>query len=255
MHLQTRKKKGDDASLLAPDNWSGISRQDKIAAEQSGFFISQEKKEFYCRHKKHKFLIISENHYFITGVESLFGDVSNISLHASRNICQYGNDKFDIDAVIYHASDMDDIQIIFRTALSLNVETCIVHIIAIADEDIRYKLLDIAEKHGNISIVSSSVSISKMKHMLMKHVARTNQSNKGKKYFPSTLTPYQADILSMTAMGLTTSAIASLKRCSISTVYTTRARALNKAGASCKALEAILYAHFNISQSKEIYQQ
>lgn len=233
----------DDASILAPDIWSG---KNEYIAEQwvndGGVLTFSPRKQFYCTNKKAEVALISSDMYFTTGVRFMLEDMRDMILHVYKNHNDfYTTSAKTFDVLILSVSDTKDISEIYRLILRLRLTEQNTFIFAIADDNVRHVLKNIARRYCGMKVLSSREKLSVLKQEIKMVLTDREIKNKNQ-YFPATLTPRQTDILLMAADGLSAEDIALRCGVSTSTIYTTKARALDKAGAFSKALEAILYS-------------
>ena len=169
-------------------------------------------------------------------------DIKDMTLHIYKDHNQlYKYSTKDFDLVILSASDMKDIPKIYRTILRLRLAEYKSFILAFVDNNVRHALKNIAGRYSGVKVLSSREKLSVLKQEIMMALTDREVKNKNQ-YFPAILTPWQTDILLMAADGLSAEDIALRTGVSTSTIYATKARMLDKAGATSKALEAILYS-------------
>lgn len=236
----------DDASIIAPDTWSG---KNGYTLEKWGYdndiITFPPRKQFYCTDHRVDISLVSSDMFFTTGVRFMLEDIKDMILHVYNDhgeLHRASAQKFDL--VIFSVSDAKDISVIYRTILRLRLKKCNAFIVAVADDNVRHAITSIARRYGGVKVLSSHEKKTVIKQEIMK-LLTSHEDIKENKYFPATLTPRQTDILIMAADGLSAEAIALRLGVAISTIYATKARILDKAGATNKALEAILYAQIN----------
>lgn len=236
----------DDASIIAPDTWSG--RNENIPKEwgpDSSIITYPPLKQFYCTEHRLEIALISSETYFTTGLRFMLEDKRDMLLHVYKTYSElYTAPAKRFDLIIFSASDSKDISAIYRMILSLRLAGQNTFILAIADDPIRQVLMNIARRYSCVKVMNCSEKLTVLKQEIMNLLAGY-EDKKVNQYFPATLTRRQTDILFMAANGLSAESIALRLGVSTSTIYATKARALDKAGATSKALEAILYAHVN----------
>ncbi|MFP2240633.1 helix-turn-helix domain-containing protein [Pseudescherichia vulneris] len=233
----------DDAAIVAPDTWSG--KNEYIAkrwGHDNSIITFPPRKQFYCTERRVEVALLSSDMYFTTGVRYLLEGMRDMILHVYKSQSElYTASAKSFDVAILSASDTKDISAIYHMILKLRLTGQNTFIFVVADNDIRHVLASIARRHSGVKILGSHEKMTVLKQELMKLLTE-RENKKQNQYFPATLTPRQADILLMAADGLSAEDMALRAGVSTSTIYTTKARALDKAGATNKALEAILYA-------------
>lgn len=235
----------DDLALIAPDTWSGKNEYiAKRRGHDNSIFILPPRKQFYCTKNRVEVALLSSDVYLSTGVRFLLEGVRDIIFHVYKNHGKLRTTLANkLDLLILSASDAKDIPAIYRIILKLRLTGNNSSIVVIANDDARLALANIAGKHSDVTVLSSRENLSALKQEIMKRLTeRDSESEKQNKYFPATLTPRQIDILFLAAKGLSPEDIALHSGVCTSTIYTTRARVLDKAGASSKMLEAVLYS-------------
>ena len=246
----------DDASIIAPDNWSGRNAYiPKKWGHDNGIITFPPRKQFYCTVHRVEIALISSDMYFTTGVRFMLEDIKYMILHVYKDhgeLYRAPSKKFDL--VIFSASDAKDISEIYRTILRLRLTKNNTFIIVVANDNVRHVLASIARRYYGVKVLNSREKNSVIKQEIMR-LLTGHEEKKENKHFPATLTPRQTDILFMAADGISTEAIANHLGVSTSTIYATKARSLDKAGATSKALEAILYAQIsdNILQTDKLH--
>ncbi|MBM7016667.1 hypothetical protein JTL32_20165 [Enterobacter cloacae] len=233
----------DDAAIVAPDTWSG--KNEYIAKQwghNNGIITFPPCKQFYCTTRRLEVALLSSDMYFTTGVRFLLEGMRDMLLHVYKTHSElYTSSAKSFDVAILSASDTKDISAIYHMILKLRLAGQNTFIFIVADNDIRHVLASIARRYSGVKILGSHEKLTVLKQELMKQLTE-HKNQEQNKYFPATLTPRQADILLMAADGLSVEDMALRAGVSTSTIYITKARALDKAGATSKVLEAILYA-------------
>lgn len=233
----------DDAAIVAPDTWSGSNKYiAKQWSNYNGIITFPPRKQFYCTKRRVEVALLSSDMYFTTGIRFLLEGMRDMLLHVYKTHSElYTSSAKSCDVAILSASDAKDISAIYQIILKLRLAGQSTFIFIVADNDIRHVLASIARRYSGVKVLASHEKLTVLKQELMK-LLKERENKKQNKYFPATLTPRQADILLMAADGLSAEDIALRAGVSTSTIYITKGRALDKAGATNKALEAILYA-------------
>lgn len=233
----------DDASIIAPDIWSGKNGYiAKRCVHDNGILTFPPRKQFYCTNRRVEVALLSSDMYLTTGIRFLLEGMRDMLLHVYKNHKEFHSALAkNFDVIILSVSDAKDIPEIYRMILKLRLAACDAVIVAIADDEIIHVLANIVSRHYGVKLLRSREKLSVLKKKMTMALKNREIKNKNK-YFPATLTPRQNDILLMAADGLSAEDIALRSGVSVSTIYTTKARALNKSGATNKVLESILYS-------------
>lgn len=246
MTLSSKKRGvGDDASLIAPDNWSGYN-SNKITQYYNctGVIDQPPLKDFYCSNMRRKIAVYSKDIYFSTGVRFIIENIKDLILH---NYNKYEKmisiaQNMHFDKIIFFVSDKSDVQGIYRLLIKLRLNRYKTTVIAVTDKSVMPCMKIISKHNFGLKLISSHENITLSRKKI---IAYLNKKNSAKLTFPATLTARQFSILSMAAAGLSPKDIALKTGISICSVYSLKSRALDKAGALDKSLEAILYSQFS----------
>lgn len=233
----------DDASLVAPDNWSGKNAYTPTQNNyEKNIIIIPPRKQFYCSDRRVRIALFSPDLYFTTGMRFMLEERKDIILSVNKKLAQsYVASVEKFETVIFSAKDARDLLAIYHMLIQLRLTHQKTVVVAIANDDMKPLLADLSKQLCGLKVLSANEKLSSIKHKIMKLLMEREEKNENK-YFPATLTQRQADILLMAADGLSADAISLRTGVMASTVYKTKSRALVKAGATSKALEAVLYA-------------
>ncbi len=231
----------DDAAMIAPDNWTKTNtfelEERKTLPE---VFTYPDTKDFYCNLEKKHLALISSDIYFNMGLRILLENAKNLVLHIYNNAIDFNKSiTTNFDVVVFSATKIEDIHALYRLTISSRLNDTPPIIITIADNNTKKAVTDITKNLSGIILVSAHESPSAIKSEILKRLRKKEEKEIS---FPDTLTPRQADILTMTANGLSVDDISFMKKITPSTIYAIKAQALEKAGATNKVLEAILYS-------------
>jgi len=232
----------DDASIIAPDSWCGKSRYIQKQHNCSNkILILPPYKQFFCTDNRVEIAFISSEVYIRSGVRFLLEDMKDMILHIYKNHHElYNAFAKSFDMIIFSATNTKDVSAIYSTVVRLRLTGCKTSIVAIADSDIKVEVEKIATRYSGIKVLDSREKLAILKQEMINSLSE-NIENDEVRCFPATLTQRQANILLMAAEGISTEAIALHSGVTTSTIYAIKACALDKAGATSKPLEAILY--------------
>lgn len=243
------KNNNNDTSLIVNDNWVDVKNHKenlfKKINNESSILTS-------CYSMRLRIALVSKNNYFLTGVRYLIESFANLSLHIYKEPNDFFNSAEKVfDAVIFDVSSSSDFNVLYRLALKVNFDERNTIVINAMRKGMKLKADKIFENFCNVKNLDSSISIEYLKkkiaHILKNITSETKGSHKN--IISSTLTPRQIDILKLSAGGFSPTVIASKTGVSVSSIYTTKARALKKIGANDKSLEAILYSQLKYNRS------
>lgn len=236
----------DDAALTAPDDWSTKKRN--VVSQKNNFLgvINQpEPGYFYCTEEKKDIVLISSDEFFTQGMRFMLEDVRNSILHIYHNAIDLNERVIKkCDVIIFSVTAAEDISKLYHLLIRLRLTHQNAYVIAVTDDDIKTSLSDVVKNHTGVKLVSYLEKPHVIKREILKRLKGVVEREKTTR-FPANLTPRQADILSLAANGLSINDIARHAGISAITVYSLKAKALEKAGAINKPLEAILYSNLS----------
>lgn len=247
--ISLKKTDHNDTSLTVNDNWVDVKDYKENLFKKNnneGSLIT------YCYSMRLRLALVSKNNYFLTGVRYLIESFTNISLHIYKEPKDFFNSAEKVfDAVIFDVSSASDFNFLYRMALKVNFDERNTILINSMRKGMKLKADKIFENFCNVKNFDSSLSIEHLKikitHIFKNITGETKASHKNIIF--STLTPRQIDILKLSAGGFSPAVIALKTGVSVSSIYTTKSRALKKIGANDKSLEAILYSQLKYNRS------
>lgn len=234
---------GNDTSLIIPDSWPRkIKHSSKCYDEATDMFIQPSYEDFCCTVARKQIALISSNVFLTLGLRFVLEDVRDSILHVYKSfedLHKSAVKKFDV--IIFAAMDMVGVSELYRLIIRSKLDSHKLSIIIISDTNVRSTLENIIKHYNTLKVIGLHENLSMIRDELLMSLKNIS-TGKEMDSFPLTLTPRQADILAMTATGLSIEDIAIRKSISTSTVYTLKRRALEKAGATNKVLESVLYS-------------
>ncbi|ELE9730694.1 hypothetical protein RM407_004397 [Enterobacter kobei] len=237
----------DDASLIAPDFWSG--KRSYVMGQNNddgNIIIFPPYKQFYCSERCLKIALFTSDLYFTEGVRFILESNKDTILYTHKDINKsYKNKHEELDFFIFHASSMSDVAVIYRALIKLMISGQKTIVLVIADQNVKSQLSNIANLYCCLKVISSRDAVSKI-NCEIKWLLDNRMVNKTMQ-LQKTLTKRQKEILLLVSDGYSAESIGIIKGVKAGTIYKTKARSLESFGATNKMLEAALYAQLKAS--------
>ncbi|ENY5536608.1 hypothetical protein ACFZFR_003719 [Salmonella enterica] len=231
----------DDASLIAPDFWSGKKSYVMHQNDDGAIITFTPHKQFYCSERCLKIALFTSDLYFTEGVRFILESKRDTILYTHKDMKKSYEKKCEgFDFFIFNASSMSDVAVIYRALIKLTITGQKTIVLAMADCYVKSQLESIAKRHCNLKIINSRDAASIIERKIMKLLGSRIVIKTPP--LPKTLTKCQKEILHFAANGYSAEAVGVIKNVKPGTIYKTKARSLEKFGATNKILEAALYA-------------